>query len=155
LFPLNDGSADTVTCFGVLHHIAKVSTAVQEIARVMRPGAYALFREPIVSMGDWRYPRAGLTKNERGIPQNIFDRFLGDSGLEVVCRSLIGFGPLMFGARYLKGGLWSNAIMTNLDLLCCRRYRSFGYHRTRFIERIAPTNLFYVVRKPVAPSTNS
>ena len=57
---------DLITSFGVLHHIPNVSFVMSEIYRVLNNGGVFLFREPIVSMGDWRENRPGLTKNERG-----------------------------------------------------------------------------------------
>jgi len=66
--PMRGESADLVICLGVLHHIPNVSHVFAEMARVLRPVAKMVVREPICSMGDWRRPRRGLTRNERGIP---------------------------------------------------------------------------------------
>src|SRR5664280_131842 len=63
-----DGTFDLVVCFGVLHHIAKVSKVIDELSRCTAPGGYLLIREPIISMGDWRRARVGITARERGIP---------------------------------------------------------------------------------------
>ena len=60
--PFDDACFDLLTCFGVLHHIPNVSHVVGELARCLKPGGYALMREPVISMGDWRQPRAGLTR---------------------------------------------------------------------------------------------
>jgi SAM-dependent methyltransferase len=81
--PFEDDSFDLAICFGVLHHIAKVSRVLSEIARCIEPGGYLLLREPIVSMGDWRTPRAGITARERGIPLDVFRQMIDDTGLEV------------------------------------------------------------------------
>ena len=72
IMPFDSASFDIVVCFSVLHHIPNVSTVVHEMFRVLKPGGYALLREPTHSMGDWRRPRRGLTKRERGIPLAIF-----------------------------------------------------------------------------------
>jgi len=63
---LEDSSIDLVTCFGVLHHIPRVTHTLAEIHRILQSGGLALIREPITSMGDWRMPRLGLTRCERG-----------------------------------------------------------------------------------------
>ena len=81
-FPTNQ--FDLITCFGVLHHIPNVSTVIKEIYRCLNRGGYALIREPTASMGDWRKPRRGLTKHERGIPSRIFHRAIVSSGFRVI-----------------------------------------------------------------------
>ena len=68
LLPFDDGSFDLVTAFGVLHHIPNVSQVLAELFRVTRAGGLVMVREPVVSMGDWRQRRSGLTAHERGIP---------------------------------------------------------------------------------------
>ena len=66
VYPYDDSNAsmefpnnyfDLITSFGVLHHIPDVSKVFSELSRVLAPGGYLLIREPIVSMGDWSYPR--------------------------------------------------------------------------------------------------
>jgi SAM-dependent methyltransferase len=81
--PFDDNSFDLITCFGTLHHIPNVSFVISELRRVLKPNGFLLIREPIISMGDWRNLRKGLTKNERGIPAHIFDRIFRENDLEV------------------------------------------------------------------------
>jgi len=78
-----DAEFDLITCLGALHHVPNVSAVIGEFARCLKPGGYALIREPIVSMGDWRQPRPGLTKRERGIPLPFLIRAIEDAGLEI------------------------------------------------------------------------
>jgi len=78
-----DDYFDLITCFGTLHHIANVSAVVKELSRTLKPGGCLLLREPIISMGDWRYPREGLTAHERGIPYNILRSIVTDAGLKI------------------------------------------------------------------------
>ena len=77
----------------MLHHIANVSTVVREIGRALKPGGLFVFREPIHSMGDWRGPRHGLTRNERGIPPGLMKRHLQSAGLQPICWKFCMFGP--------------------------------------------------------------
>ncbi len=65
--PFNNCQFDLVTCFGTLHHIPNVSKIINEIYRVLRKDGFVLMREPITSMGDWRKPRKGLTKQEKDL----------------------------------------------------------------------------------------
>ncbi|MBM3453659.1 MAG: class I SAM-dependent methyltransferase [Bacteroidetes bacterium] len=71
-----DNSFDFIVSFSVLHHIPNVSYVMSELIRVLKPNGMLLIREPIVSMGDWRMPRKGLTKNERGIPLSYFEKII-------------------------------------------------------------------------------
>jgi 2-polyprenyl-3-methyl-5-hydroxy-6-metoxy-1,4-benzoquinol methylase len=75
---------DLITSFGVLHHIPNVSFVMSEISRVLKTGGILLLREPIVSMGDWREERHGLTKNERGIPIKAFKQIILQNNLEIL-----------------------------------------------------------------------
>ena len=69
MMPFDDGCFDLTVSMSVLHHIPNVSRVVAEMSRVTKRDGYTLIREPIVSMGDWRYQRKpGVTKRERGIP---------------------------------------------------------------------------------------
>jgi ubiquinone/menaquinone biosynthesis C-methylase UbiE len=88
-FPNN--SFDLITCFGVLHHIPNVSYVIKEIYRVTNKIGFVLIREPVVSRGDWRKPRAFLTNKERGIPWDIRKEIIYESGFKIVKETLFGF----------------------------------------------------------------
>ena len=88
-----DDSFDLITCFGVLHHIPNISHLLSECYRCLRPGSAMLLREPIVSMGDWRYPRTGLTSRERGIPPKILDKIIDECGFSIQNKHLCIFPP--------------------------------------------------------------
>lgn len=142
--PVADSSADLLTCFGVLHHVARVSESLMEIARVLRPGGIALVREPIVSMGDWRKPRAGLTKNERGIPLPLFRQMLTRADLVIVEERLCGFAPLRKAVHRATGrNMWSSKALTRLDLALSRLRPDVPYHPRSFFDRVAPSSVFY------------
>src|SRR4051794_7593911 len=81
--PFGDGAFDLILCLGTLHHIPNVSHVLGEMGRVAAPGAVVVIREPIVSMGDWRHPRPGLTARERGIPQRALLAAVRAAGLDV------------------------------------------------------------------------
>jgi SAM-dependent methyltransferase len=87
LFP--DNSFDLITCFGALHHIPNVSFVLSELTRVLKPQGYLLIREPIVSMGNWRNIRIGLTKNERGIPLHLFLKIFKANNIHLIWKSII------------------------------------------------------------------
>lgn len=91
---LPDNMFDLITCFGVLHHVPNVSFVVKEMGRVLKAGGYALIREPVVNMGDWRQPRRGLTSRERGIPETIMLNALDEARIQVVSKTYCDFAPV-------------------------------------------------------------
>jgi SAM-dependent methyltransferase len=143
--PLGDATADLVTCFGVLHHIPNVSHVLAEIGRVLRPGGYALIREPIVSMGDWREPRRGVTKRERGIPLHLFRRATRGAGLSVERETLCAC-PL---TPRLTRGWWPDSERSvAFDAVLCRLTAwNLRYHATAWHHKIRPTSAFLVLRR--------
>lgn len=81
---LGSESADAIVCFGVLHHLPRVSDSIAEFARLLRPRGLLLLKEPTVSMGDWNAERAGLTTHERGIPIGLLRQMLRKADFEIV-----------------------------------------------------------------------
>lgn len=150
--PFSDSQFDLVLGFGVLHHIPNVSFVLSEISRCLSVGGYACFREPIVSMGDWRYSRSGLTSRERGIPLPLFRNALSDSGLEVIRETRCLFGPLSKLGRLIRKRMrfyeMDSVSLVYLDALICRALAWNGrYHATSKLGRVRPTAVTYVVRK--------
>lgn len=147
--PLNDNVCDLATCFGVLHHVPNVSYVIGEISRVLRPGGYAALREPIVSMGDWRFPRPGLTKRERGIPINIFVDAIRGAGLQLERVSLCSFPPLPRFFRLIGIDVYNSDLGTWLDSIASRAFSwNLRYHAKTVFQRVRPTSAFFVARKP-------
>jgi SAM-dependent methyltransferase len=141
--PVESSTVDLLTCFGVLHHIPNVSHVVREIARVIRPGGFALVREPIVSMGDWRLPRAGLTRRERGIPLQLFRDIIRSAGLETVRESLC-MVPIV---SRLSPAWGRSRVLVHLDALLSRTLAwNQRYHSTTLWQKVQPTNVFCVLR---------
>jgi ubiquinone/menaquinone biosynthesis C-methylase UbiE len=148
---LPDNSFDLITSFGTLHHIPNVSFVMQEIIRVLKPGGHLLMREPIVSMGDWRKPRTGLTKNERGIPLSFFESEFNKYPVEVVSREHC-FTMTAFLQRNLswlfKKPIYSYKAYVLADKFISNLLKNnVRYHPTRKINKVAPVSIFYVVKK--------
>lgn len=148
--PFESESIDLITCFGVLHHIPNVSTVIRELHRVLKPGGYALVREPIISMGDWRMPRRGLTKRERGIPLSILRQFIQQSGLVPLRESKCVFS-LTSRLKFLTtGSVYNNRLIVALDALTCRLpiWPSI-YHASNLFQKFRAMSVFYVLSKPL------
>lgn len=141
-------SFDLVTCFSALHHVANVTYVMSELFRVLKPGGYMLLREPVQSMGDWRKPRVGLTKNERGIPANYLEDIIKTASVEVVQKHY--FYTMN---SFLKRIIGDKNIFTTKKYLYFDKYLSkmlsfnIHYHPRNKWERCAPQAVFYVLRK--------
>jgi SAM-dependent methyltransferase len=146
-----DETFDLLTCFGVLHHIPNVSRVLGEFHRVLAPGGLALIREPITSMGDWRRPRPGLTRRERGLPSKAFREAILRSGFGVRSMRRIGFGPLIWALGRLGVNPYSSATLTRIDhLLAGLSTWNDRYHARpgKSLDRVRPTVVFAVLERP-------
>jgi SAM-dependent methyltransferase len=148
------GTFDLVTCLGVLHHIPNVSFVMSELARVLKPGGYLALQEPIVSMGDWRKPRRGLTKHERGIPLAILREIAMISGFDIKREGVCMF-PLshrvfnLFARGTGVGGTYNNRFAVALDSAVCAAFRwNVHYHPRTLLQRFCPGSAFFLLQKP-------
>lgn len=150
--PMATDRFDLITCFGVLHHIPNVSFVMSELARVLRQGGYLILREPIVSMGDWRLPRRGLTKRERGIPLPLMRRIIASTGLSIVRESPCGFPlvPRVFGV--IGKSAYNSAFGTRVDALLAITFAwNINYHATSLFRKVRPTSAYFLLRKNALP----
>lgn len=149
--PFSDNSFDLITCFGTLHHIPNVSFVISELIRVLKKDGYLLLREPIISMGDWRKARNGLTKNERGIPVSFFDNVFNQHSIEIVskeyCFTLTSLLQRTFGFLF-KQPIYSYKFYVLFDKHVSNILKkNVVYHATKKINKIAPSSIFYVIKK--------
>jgi SAM-dependent methyltransferase len=146
--PFDSGSVDLITCLGVLHHIPNVTKVVNEFSRVLSPGGYILLREPINSMGDWRKPRPGLTKRERGIPLPILRDLVTQAGFKIAREHKCMFS-LSSRLRYLlRGPVFNNIAAASFDALLCKLpIWSNVYHPRNTLQKLRPTSVYYVLQK--------
>lgn len=146
--PLADGSVDLVTCFGVLHHIPNVSKVVGEMARCLKQEGLLLLREPIVSMGDWRTRRNGLTKRERGLPLGPFTRVIEEAGFRSVNLVLFGFSPLVKLMQTVSAQPYNNRHFVHIDRVLSRLFLwNYTYHRTSIFSKFSPSAGYWVLEK--------
>lgn len=146
-FPTNH--FNLITCFGVLHHIPNVSAVTKEIYRCLCSGGYALIREPTASMGDWRKPRRGLTKHERGIPSRLFRQIIESTGFTITSERRCMFSLTSRLKPLIRGPVYNSRTAILLDrLLCAIPVWADVYHPTNRYQKLRPKALFYVVKKP-------
>jgi SAM-dependent methyltransferase len=146
-----DESFDLITCFGVLHHVPNVTRVAGELSRCLRADGYLLIREPTVSMGDWRKPRAGLTKHERGIPLAVLPRILADTGLEMIRHTRCMFALTSRLAPLARQGVYNTTWTMWVDRVCCALF-AFNrcYHATTPAAKLRPSAVALVLRKPAS-----
>jgi hypothetical protein len=112
------------------------------------PGGHMLVREPIVSMGDWRGLRPGLTKHERGIPLPILRNIVATAGLELANLSLCDFPPIQRVMRLFRSDIFNSPLMTRIDALASNAFSwNANYHPRNLLQRFRPTTAFMVLRK--------
>ncbi len=146
--PFPDGHFDLITCLSVLHHVPKVSTVIREFHRCTARGGHVFITEPVISMGDWRRPRPGLTRHERGIPLHLLRGFIKDAGFTVVVENRCCFAPLMFVNRKLGGDAYNSRALTFLDyVLSSMPFWSTKYHAQTWREKFRPMGIFFVLTK--------
>lgn len=149
--PFPDNYFHLQTCFSTLHHIPNVSHVMGELYRTLASGGFLLLREPIHSMGDWRYPRPMLTKHERGIPLGFFRRRIAELGFSVVsehlCLTMNSFLQRTIG-KWLRRALTEYETYVYADQVLSRLTAfNLHYHPQHWWQRIAPQSVFYVLRK--------
>ncbi len=144
----SDNHFDLALSLGVLHHIPNISFVLGELHRCLKPGGFALIREPVFSMGDWRKPRPGLTKRERGIPLTIFRQMLSDLQFEVVREKLCMFPPIPRMLSKIRVDAYNSPVLTRLDGLVSSAFAwNLRYHAESFFQKLRPTSCYYVLKK--------
>lgn len=146
--PFEDEHFDLVTCFGVLHHIPNVTKMVSEIYRCAAKDGYVLIREPVVSFGNWQYPRRGLTKHERGIPIRIFRSMLTEAGFKIVSENKCMFS-LTPRLKYIsRQPVYNSRVTVQVDRICCKLFGWNNiYHAENVFQKLRPSSVFYVLTK--------
>ncbi|TKB65777.1 MAG: class I SAM-dependent methyltransferase [Nitrospira sp.] len=146
--PFPDDHFDVITCFGVLHHIANVTFTIAECFRVLKPGGFMFLREPVVSMGDWRRPRKGLTKNERGIPYALFINMVKRHNYTIVRLTQFDFAPLGRLLSYFGVSTFSHRSTTVLDYALSQIFAfNKKYHRVTRLEKFGPASVYMCLLK--------
>lgn len=148
ILPFEAEQFDLITCFGVLHHIPNVSTVLAEFYRCLKQGGYALIREPIVSLGDWRRPRNGLTKRERGIPIGILRRQLHACGFAIIREQKCMFSLTSRLSYLLRSPVYNHSLAVKLDrILCGLPFWREHYHPAGILQKLQPVSVFFVLSK--------
>lgn len=146
-----DNHFDLITCFSTLHHIPNVSFVLSEMYRCLKPNGYLLVKEPISTMGDWRKPRPGLTKHERGIPLKLFREMIHRLNFNIIKESFC-FSMTSYICKITRRPVYKNKLYLRFDKLLsiALKNRAYKYHRESFFSRIAPGSVYYVLQKVIS-----
>lgn len=146
--PFAEKSFDLITCFDVLHHIPNVSTVVGEMYRCLAVGGFALMREPVISMGDWRKPRRGLTKRERGIPLQVLREIVIQAGFQMHRESMCMFSLTSRLNYVLRSPVYNSRFWTYVDAMLCRLpVWSNRYHPAHVAHKLRPWAVFLILQR--------
>jgi len=142
---------DLVTSFGVLHHIPNASHVINEVFRVLNKEGIFLLREPIVSMGDWRQQRSGLTKNERGLSKQFFKNNIKKLDFMVVsenyCFTLSSFLSKLT-KKVLSKPIYTYKTYVLIDKLVSSMLKwNVKYHTINKFRRVFPQSVYFVLKK--------
>ena len=146
-----DDHFDLIVCFATLHHIPNVSYVLSELYRCVRKGGYVLIKEPIHSMGDWRLPRKGLTKRERGIPYPYFKQTFTNLGFTTVKESphfTLTTVLTRKTRKLLRRPIYTYRAYVLFDKFVSQLFKwNISYHPTTRFKRIAPAEMMFVLTK--------
>lgn len=146
--PFPDNTFDLITCLSVLHHIPNVSAVMRELYRCTAAGGFVLLREPTISMGDWRRPREGLSKHERGIPLRLLRQLIKSIGFSLVSERRCCFAPIMYIGRKLRANAYESRVILLIDSIVCELpIWTNRYHANTLLEKFRPAAVFYVLTK--------
>lgn len=140
--PFQNSTFDAVTCFDVLEHVEDHEKAINEIARVLKPGGRAYFSVPLYPMLWSKHDE--LTGHVRRYKPRELDPLLEGAGLKVlkkrffICLLL----PLVFTIRLLFPGykvgsaVKARPTLEKLLVLLCQLEVRFNlpFGLTEFIE---------------------
>ncbi len=147
--PFHSNSFDLITALGVLHHIPNVTKVIREFFRVLQPGGHALVREPTISMGDWRGPRVGLTKRERGIPLRLLRGMVQDVGFQIFRERQCMFSLTSRLRLVMSAPVYNSRFVAAMDqLISALPLWSKRYHACNVWQKLRPTAVFFVLHKP-------
>jgi SAM-dependent methyltransferase len=155
IMPFKDETFDLATCFGCLHHIPNVGVVLRELHRCLKQDGFAVIREPIISMGDWRNPRRGLTKRERGIPLSVFRTLIAEAGFIIEKETLCVFPLTSLLQRMLGAHCYNSHTTVRIDQVLARLFVwNYRYHPITMIQKFMPTVAAYVLKKSADHTTD-
>jgi hypothetical protein len=144
---IKNDNINIITCFGVLHHIPNVTFIISEFHRILKKDGYLLLKEPIVSMGDWNKDRIGLTKNERGIPKEYFEKLILNSGFIIIKRNYCTNPITRKLGNMLNVGFNSRFLVIIDKLISLLTQFNYHYHPKNIFQKLQPQAVFYVLKK--------
>ena len=151
--PFDDASFQLMTCFGTLYHIPNVTKVVNECFKSISPGGYMLIRDPIVSMGDWRQRRRGLTRRERGIPAHVLRVIVGSARSRIVGETKCTFPVIQRLGKTFGRATFNSPTLVKLDRLLSWVFSWNGtYHATNLLQKLWPTSVCTYFRSDLTTS---
>jgi len=111
-------------------------------------GGMCLFVNLFISMDDWRKPRKGFIKRERGILLRIFHKIVKRAGFRII-KEKECIPSLTSRLRYFcKDSVYNSQVVIKLNNFFYYLFgRNITYHATNVFLKLRPTSIFYVLQK--------
>jgi len=129
--PLEDACADTVLCFGGVHHVPDRAAFFSEVARVLKPGGRFYFREPLDDFALWRWLRAVIYRLAPALDAETERPLRWRETVPVLEQAQLK--PL----RWRPAGLIGFCLFMNSDVLVFNRLFRFVPGIRRIVDAIA------------------
>jgi len=143
-----DNTFDLVNALSTIHHTPNVTFILNELFRVLKPGGYMFLKEPVISMGDWRTKREGLTINERGIPPLLLDKIIKDADMQIIKKQYFCTMTAFLMRMSKNHSFFQSKTYFIIDKYLSRLLTfNMHYHPTKKRQRICPQTVFYILRK--------
>jgi len=95
-----------------------------------------------------------VTRRERGIPIKIFHDMVKSVGFEIVRERRCMFSGIGKLAEFTGTTVYNSSAWLLVDTVLCSFFAwNTKYHPTRAVEKLAPTSVFFVLRKPRSMKT--
>ena len=99
-------------------------------------------------MGDWRRPRTGLTKHERGIPVGILREIITKSGFKITREAFCVFPVANKLFKLIRNDIYNSRMATTIDAHLSALFEwNINYHPQNWRQKIRPTSVFYILEK--------
>jgi ubiquinone/menaquinone biosynthesis C-methylase UbiE/uncharacterized protein YbaR (Trm112 family) len=119
MLPLRDASFDSVFMLGGIHHVNDRQALFNEIFRILKPGGYFIWREPVSDFFLWRFLRAIIYRLSPGLDHETERPLLHEETWPVLEKA--GMQPQLWRTC----GFFGFCLLMNSDILMFNRLFRF------------------------------
>ena len=116
--PFDDGAFDGLVCIDALNHLADRLGVLREWRRMLRPGARAVFTDPVVLTGPVTHDELAQ-RSSIGfflfVPPGVNERLIDEAGLRLVQRQDVTENAARVAGRWLRARAAREAALRELE----------------------------------------